>query len=189
MAVPKMRPTPAVTAIARAPQNPTRAAPTIADAPPVRAAIAPSAIRQTNEVTDTTTTLGGTTMMARIGTAAPAVKVAADANAACSGRAVCSSVSPNSSRCVCNQRILRHQLTGHLSRKIAVEPSTNVYRRKLVFLNFRLRREFASFAIQVGAFRVGLRADRYVFASGHRQCTRDETCNAGNEYFLPTRSG
>jgi len=59
---------------------------------------AESAIRQANEIVETTTTLGGTTSIAIIGTAAPAANVAADANAACSGRAACSSVSPSSSR-------------------------------------------------------------------------------------------
>ncbi len=68
--------------MANAPQKPTRAAPTSAEAPPVRAAMAPSAIRQASEIKDTTVTLGGTTTMATIGIAAPAANVAADANAA-----------------------------------------------------------------------------------------------------------
>src|ERR1043166_40281 len=52
--VPNSLPTPAVTAIARAPQNATRAAPTTAPAPPARAAIAPSATRHSNDTIDTT---------------------------------------------------------------------------------------------------------------------------------------
>src|SRR5262249_13057373 len=74
-------------AMANAPQKPARAAQTSGDAPPARAATAPSTTRHNNETADTTTTLGGKTTMVRIGTAAPAVNVAADANAACNGRA------------------------------------------------------------------------------------------------------
>ena len=38
----------------------------MADAPPARPATAPSAIRQANEIVETTTTLGGTTSTAQL---------------------------------------------------------------------------------------------------------------------------
>src|SRR5207248_3724484 len=48
--VPNSVPTPAVTAIASAPQNVTRIAPTSTPAPPARAASAPRSVRNTNDV-------------------------------------------------------------------------------------------------------------------------------------------
>src|SRR6476620_10938665 len=98
--VPNSFPTAALIAIARTPQNATRAAPTIADAPPAAAAIAPSAIRQTVETTDTVIArlLNGATRIVKTGTAAPAANEAADATAAWIGRAASSVVRPSSSR-------------------------------------------------------------------------------------------
>jgi hypothetical protein len=81
--VPNSAPTPAVMAIASAPQNPTRAAPTHAGAPPARAAKPPRATRQTSDTPDTTKIAeDGAATTARIGSAAPTLKVAADASAA-----------------------------------------------------------------------------------------------------------
>ena len=47
---------PAVAAIASAPHSATRAAPTAGGAPPTRAAVAPSATRQSRETIDTIST-------------------------------------------------------------------------------------------------------------------------------------
>jgi mannan endo-1,4-beta-mannosidase len=52
-AVPNSAPTPAVTAIANAPQNVTRTAPAATPAPPTRAAIPPKSARKINDVPDT----------------------------------------------------------------------------------------------------------------------------------------
>lgn len=51
--VPNSAPTPAVTAIASAPQNVTRIAPAVTPAPPTRAAIPPRSARKNNDVPDT----------------------------------------------------------------------------------------------------------------------------------------
>jgi len=82
--MPNSDPTPAVTAIARAPQNVTRNAPTIIPAPPARAANPPRSARKTSEVTETKgITFAEETMAAtKRGITAPTAKLQADANAA-----------------------------------------------------------------------------------------------------------
>src|SRR5579863_9110155 len=52
-AVPNSAPTPAVSAMAKAPQNVTRIAPTVTPAPPARAANPPRSARNTSEVPET----------------------------------------------------------------------------------------------------------------------------------------
>ena len=86
-------PTPAVNAIASAPQNTTRSVGLITGAPPARADIAPSAVRTTSEVPATTGTTddAGDISAASNGMAAPAENVSADVNAACTGLALVSS--------------------------------------------------------------------------------------------------
>lgn len=82
--VPNSDPTPAVTAIARAPQNVTRKAPTITPAPPARAANPPRSARNTSEVPATKgmTLAGEATIVTKRGMTAPTAKLPADANAA-----------------------------------------------------------------------------------------------------------
>src|SRR5581483_10684152 len=98
--VPKRAPTPPVAAMASAPQNATRSAPIQGEAPPTRAASAPRAARKTRDAAETTRTVweDGANMTVRMGKAAPTVNVAAEASAACRGRAVNFSESPSSSR-------------------------------------------------------------------------------------------
>ena len=81
--VPNSRPIPAVGAIASAPQNVTRHAPATAGAPPVSAAAAPSTARNTNELAATPgiSAPRGSASTTRSGSAAPTVKLAADASA------------------------------------------------------------------------------------------------------------
>ena len=97
---PNSRPTVAVTSMANTPQTATRAAPTSAGAPPARAAIAPSDRRQSSETAETAgnSAVAGATMVVSTGTPAPTANVAAEASAACSGRAASPSVKPSSSR-------------------------------------------------------------------------------------------
>jgi len=78
----------------------TGAAPTTAEAPPARAAIAPRAARH---IVDTIATViprlfKGPSVIVTTGTAAPTANDAADAAAACIGRAASSVVRPSSSR-------------------------------------------------------------------------------------------
>ena len=77
-------PTPAVTAIASAPQNVTRVAPTVTPAPPVCAANPPRSARNANEVPATKGIRVGAGAIAatKSGIAAPIAKLPADANAA-----------------------------------------------------------------------------------------------------------
>src|SRR6187549_1807724 len=87
---PKSQPTAEVTPMARAPQNVTRAAPAVAGAPPALAARAPRPASDSNDVAVTTGVNIDTGAMAAVstGSAAPMANVAADAAAACSGRAL-----------------------------------------------------------------------------------------------------
>ena len=96
----KSEPTPAVAAIASAPQKVTRPAPASTPAPPTRAAMAPSRARKTSEVagTQAMSVAGGASAVTPSGSAAPTVKLAAEASAACTGRALMVSEMPSSSR-------------------------------------------------------------------------------------------
>ena len=83
-AVPNSAPTPAVSAMARAPQNVTRNAPSFTLAPPACAARPPRSARNNSEVPETRgirVATGAMAVTAR-GMAAPTAKLAADANAA-----------------------------------------------------------------------------------------------------------
>jgi hypothetical protein len=77
---PNIRPTPAVSDIARAPQNVTLIAPNAIGAPPALAAIPTRRARKTNEDTATTeiSWLPGTTYAAANGSAEPMVNVPAE---------------------------------------------------------------------------------------------------------------
>jgi len=98
--VPNNAPTPAVTAIASAPQNVARIVPVATFAPPVRDAHPPKVARQTRDVADTKgmTSDRGTIAVTNRGTAAPTEKLMADAVAAWIGRALKVSEIPSSSR-------------------------------------------------------------------------------------------
>src|SRR5450759_1020085 len=98
--VPNNFPMPAVRAIAKAPQNVTRAVARRTLAPPTLAPIAPSKARKPKDAADTIGTsvpAGDTTTMSK-GMAAPTENVAAEVSAACTGRAVVISEIPSSSR-------------------------------------------------------------------------------------------
>src|SRR6476620_2996240 len=72
-AVPNSAPTPAVAAMAIAPQSATRPAPTHGEAPPAPAASAPRPARQRSDTPDTARAMvaGGVSITMRIGIAAP----------------------------------------------------------------------------------------------------------------------
>src|SRR5512143_2639445 len=94
---PNNAPTPAVKAIAKAPQKVTRAAAVITEAPPARAAREPNRVRNRSELPATIqrSAESGTSRTIKRGMAAPTAKVAADANAAWIGRAVIVSEMPS----------------------------------------------------------------------------------------------
>jgi hypothetical protein len=85
-ALPTIAPMPAVTAIARAPQNTTRTIGLKTSAPPVFAPIMPSKARKAKEPIETTgrSHVDGETIARTSGPAAPRENEAADASAACS---------------------------------------------------------------------------------------------------------
>src|ERR1700737_132213 len=87
--VPNSDPTPAVSAMASAPQNVTRIAPIVTPAPPAYAANPPRSARNTSEVPETSGIKPATGAMAvtKRGIAAPTAKLPADVKAACIGRA------------------------------------------------------------------------------------------------------
>ena len=99
-ALPTKAPIPAVKAIASAPQKTTLIVGRRIAAPPVLAPIMPSNPRKTNEPIETTGSNqgDGETSVRTRGAAAPREKVAAEAKAACTGRAVLISEIPSSSR-------------------------------------------------------------------------------------------
>ena len=82
--VPNKAPTPAVTPMARAPQNVTRIAPAETPAPPAPAANAPKSARNKSEVPGTTIIKldVGAIVVTKRGAAAPTAKLLAEANAA-----------------------------------------------------------------------------------------------------------
>src|ERR1700674_2320133 len=98
--VPKSLPMPPVRAIAKAPQNVTRAVARRTFAPPVLAPIAPRRARKPNDAADTrgTSAPGGDTTTMSKGRPAPTENDAADVSAAWTGRAAVVSEIPNSSR-------------------------------------------------------------------------------------------
>ena len=152
--VPNNQPTPAVTAIASAPQNVTRIAPMVTPAPPTRAANPPRSARNTREVPDTRgiRVASGVMAVTKIGMAAPAAKLPADANAAWIGRAARASDMPSSSRaCVPNASLL-HQLLGNLFCKQRIETASNVDRRQFLVFAQVVRREFGALQREVGLF-------------------------------------
>ncbi len=97
---PNSAPTAAVTAIASAPQNVTRHAPISMSAPPTRAAMTPSDARNASDIPDTQKIRPHYAANAATssGKAAPTEKLAAEAKAACTGRALSVSEMPSSSR-------------------------------------------------------------------------------------------
>ena len=92
---------PAVIAIASAPQKATRRVALPIGAPPAFAPAAPKEARNKSDATDTLMIIVGPNGESHAtinGSDAPAVKVAADVNAACTGRAFVTWVMLNSSR-------------------------------------------------------------------------------------------
>src|ERR1022692_298326 len=87
--VPNSDATPAVTAMASAPQNVTHIAPIVTPAPPARAANPPSRARNNSEVPETREIkpAAGARAATNRGMAAPNAKLPADANGARIGRA------------------------------------------------------------------------------------------------------
>jgi hypothetical protein len=79
------------------------------------------------------------------------------------------------------QRIVFHQLVGHLACERWIQPSLYVDRRELRMLVDWVGSKFSSLALDIRLFRVCLRTDRNVFASSHRHCSSDQACDSGHQ--------
>ena len=120
---PNRAPTPAVNAIAIAPQKVTRPIEGHTGDPPARAARKPSSARISRELPDTVRTRAdtGSRKTSRSGRAATTTKDPAEASAACIGRALIVSVMPSSSRARATQGAPGHQLSGYLTGQFGIE--------------------------------------------------------------------
>src|ERR1051325_4869321 len=158
----------AVAAIAIAPQNATLPPPTQGDAPPVRAASAPSAPRQRSEAPETISEswARGERITTNSGSAAPIANVAADAAAAkrTSGHLFGNSKFVPRVRC---KRVVRHQLHGDCAGKLWIETPPHVNVGEFFFFCWPLGPQLPSLCSEVSLFRVGLRPYRYVFTGCH----------------------
>ena len=119
MALPISAPMPAVTAIASAPQKPTLIAGFIRGAPPARAPSAPSATRKTIAAAGTALTMafGGARNAVSVGSAAPSENATADAKAAWIGLGSAPSLKDALVTRMRGERVLGHELIGHLTRE------------------------------------------------------------------------
>ena len=181
---PKTAPTAVVTAIARAPQNTTRTAPVHGRAPPTLAASHP---RTARSASDAPATIGRS------------VDVGAERDGHERGRGAHREAGRRRERRlegpraehvgdaqlvarVAGQRIVRHQLDGHLLREARIEAAADVDRGQLGQLRVRLRGQLLLLAAEIGVLRVGLGADRHVLPGGHRHRAGDEPGGAGDQH-------
>ena len=156
--VPKSAPTPAVSAMASAPQNVTRTAPLATPAPPTRAATPPRSARNTSDAPDTTGIRpdAGVTAVTARGRAAPTAKLAGrrqrrldrararrlgDAELVAGMRA---------------ERIVGHELVGNLLRERRIEAAPDVDRRQLLALALVVRLELGALARELGLLGIRL---------------------------------
>lgn len=164
-------------AMARAPQKITRIMGLITSAPPAFAPTIPSSTRKISDPAATTgssRTVGAKTRSTN-GAAAPTENVAADASAACTGRAVVACEIPSSSRALGAQGILGHELARHFGCQAGLDPASDVDLRQLLAFMHRIGVEFAGLAGlagEVGVFGVRLGTDGHVFPGGHRHGAR-----------------
>ena len=187
--VPKSFPMPAVSAIAKAPQNVTRAVARNTFAPPVFAPIAPSRARKPRDAADTMGTsapAGDTTTMSK-GMAAPTENVTADVSAACTGRALVIFEIPSSSRACAVRGIFRRQLLRDLPRKRLVDATLDVDFGKFIQLVRRILAQLRALAREIRLFGVGLRADRHILAGRHRHGPRHQACDTGDQDIVLLR--
>ena len=186
---PNSAPITAVTAIARAPQNTTRAAPAHGRAPPTRAASHPSPPSSTSDVPPTSGD------QRRLRAEGDGQQRRRGAHGKARGRRESGLQGPRTKdlrdtelvTSMARQGIVRHQLGGHLVSQARVETAADVYRRQLRELRIRRRRQLHRLSPQVSALRVGLRADRHVFPGGHGHRAGDEGRRARDQHARGAR--
>jgi hypothetical protein len=106
-------------------------------------------------------------MTARIGSSAPTANVAAEARAACSGRAGEFVGQSKFIARIATERIMNHQLLRYGPCEGGLETALDIDGGELSFLNALVRCELAPLEGQVGSFGIGLRAGRHVLAGRH----------------------
>jgi hypothetical protein len=118
-AAPNSRPTTAVSPMANAPQNATRKAPFVIDAPPAYPASPPKTSNAASEVRDETsaTRAAGASSAVRMGMMAPAQKAAAEAKRGLHRLRAQHLGDAELVAHVCGERIVRHHLLGNLARQ------------------------------------------------------------------------
>ena len=167
----------------RAPERHARA-PTATFAPPARAASPPSSARHDERGRDERDQPSPRRERRRRAAAARrrAAKLAADASAACTGRAAARVRDAELVARVRAERVVRHELLGdRCARARGSSPRRDVDRRELVVLGRVVGFELRALALEVRLLGVGLRVHRHVLAGRHRHRARDEPRDAGDE--------
>ncbi len=145
--------------------------------------MAPSTARKASDRTATisTTFSAGDKNAVASGNAAPVANDAADASAACRGRARRISEMPEFIARMSAERILRHQLRRNFRGEPRIEAAFDVDRCKLPVFGVEVVLEFLAFTREIRVFRVGLRADRDVFTRRHGHRAGHEAGKAGDQ--------
>jgi hypothetical protein len=76
--------------------------------------------------------------------------------------------------------VVSHQLFGHGSGRVGLDPTRDIDTRQLVQLGLRRSGQFGRLSGQIGLLRIGLGADRDIFASGHGHGAGDQSGDARN---------
>ena len=108
------------------------------------------------------------------GIAAPAVKLPADANAACSGRARDRAENPSSSRACAASASCAISCSATCAASAARKSAAHVDVGQFAMLAGRIHFELGALLGERRGFAVGLRMHGDVFADGHRHGARDE---------------
>jgi hypothetical protein len=113
--------------------------------------------------------------------AAPAENVTADVSAACTGRAVVIFEIPSSSRACAVKGSFVINCWATLPRKGLVDAAPDVDIGKLVKLERGVLAQLLTLAREVRPFCIGLRADRHIFAGGHRHGAGHQAGDTGDQ--------
>jgi hypothetical protein len=86
---------------------------------------------------------------------------------------------------VCGECVVRHQLQRHRPREVRLHSAFRVDAGELCDLGFGVLGELTPLEVEVGAFRVGLRADGDVLARCHGQRAGRQARDAGDQDLGP----